>query len=97
MTPPMVASAKTIGSVAVPVRVTTARAADVIIAATCVHTTSRRVSTRSTIDPAKSPNRVYGAKRQKSNIATASGERESESTSHASATFCIHDPASETI
>ena len=28
---------------------------------------------------------------------SASGERESDSTSHASATFCIHDPARETI
>ena len=67
------------------------------IAATCVQITSRRVSTRSTIEPAKSPNSVNGANRQKSSAATASGERESESTSQASATFCIHEPASETI
>ena len=55
------------------------------------------MSTLSTIDPAKSPNSVKGANRQKSRAATASGERESESTSQASATFCIHEPASETI
>ncbi len=97
VTPPSVARAKTIGSVAVPVRVTTASAADVIIAATCVQTTRRRVSIRSTIDPANRPKSVYGAKRQKSSVATASGERESESTSHARATFCIHEPASDTI
>ena len=39
---------------------------------------------------------MNGTKRQKSSVATAIGECESESTSHASATFCIHDPASET-
>ena len=54
------------------------------------------MSNRSTTEPAKSPNRVYGTKRQKSSVATASGERESERTSHARATFCIHEPASET-
>ena len=79
-----------------PVSVTTASAAETSIAATCVQITRRRVSSRSTIEPAKRPNSVYGANRQKSSGATASGERESESTSHASATFCIHEPASET-
>ncbi len=94
--PPIVARAKTIGSVAVPVRVTTASAAETSIAATCVQTTSRRVSNRSTIEPAKSPKIVNGAKRQKRSIATASGDRERERTSHARATFCIQEPASET-
>ena len=55
------------------------------------------MSSRSTTEPAKRPKSVNGTNRQKSSVATASGERESESTSHASATFCIHEPASETI
>ena len=52
---------------------------------------------RSTTEPAKSPKMVNGTKRQKSSNATAIGERERERTSHASATFCIQEPASETI
>ena len=95
--PPSVARRKTIGSVAVPVSVTAASAAETIIAATCVQTTRRRVSSRSTIEPAKSPKSVYGANRQKRSVATASGDRERESTSQARATFCIQEPASETI
>ena len=63
---------------------------------TCVQITSLRVLSRSTTEPAKSPSTVNGTKRQKRSVATASGERERESTSHARATFCIHDPASET-
>ena len=81
---------------AVPVSVTNASAAETSIAAACVQMTSSRVSNRSTTEPAKSPNSVYGTKRQKRSRPTASGERESEMTSHARATFCIHDPASET-
>ena len=81
---------------AVPVSETKAKAAKTSIAAACVQITRRRVSNRSTIEPAKSPNRVYGTKRQKSSRATAIGECDSERNSHARATFCIHEPASET-
>ena len=80
-----------------PVSDTKARAAETSIAAACVQITRSRVSNRSTTEPAKSPNRVYGTKRQKSSSATAIGECDSERTSHARATFCIHEPASETI
>ena len=38
---------------------------------------------------------VNGKKRQNASAPTASGECESSSTSHASATFCIHDPETE--
>ena len=80
-----------------PVSVTTASAAETVIAATCVQRTSRRVSTRSTIEPEKSPNEREGREPAEEQRATARGEREMERTSHASATFCIHEPASETI
>ena len=65
------------------------------MAAACVQTTRSRVSNRSTTEPAKRPNSVYGTKRQKRSKPTARGEREREMTSQARATFCIHDPASE--
>ena len=80
-----------------PVSVTAASAAEASIAATCVQITSRRVLSRSTTEPAKRPSTVNGTKRQKRSLATASGERERERTSQARATFCIHEPASETI
>ena len=84
------------GSDAVPVKVTIARTAETVIAAACVVITSRRVSNRSTMTPANRPRTVNGRKRQKARMPIASGEPESWITSHASAMFCIHDPASET-
>ena len=39
---------------------------------------------------------MYGANRQNSSEATARGERDSDSTSQASATFCIQEPARDT-
>ncbi len=59
--------------------------------------TSRRLSNRSAITPAASPKRVNGTKRQNARTPTATGERVSSITNHASAMFCIHVPASETI
>ena len=54
------------------------------------------MSKRSMSTPATSPRRRNGAKRQKASAPTASAEPESSITSHASAMFCIHVPASET-
>ena len=84
------------GSVAVPVSVTTASATETISAAPCVAMTSLRESTRSATTPAARPKTVNGTKRQKTSAPTARGEPESSSTSQASATFCIHEPARET-
>ena len=81
---------------AAPVSTTTASTVETIIAAAWVTITSRRVSKRSTIEPAKSPSTVYGAKRQNARAPTARGDGESWTTSQASAMFCIHEPASET-
>jgi hypothetical protein len=82
--------------VAVPVSVTTASAIEITIAAACVAMTSFRDSTRSVTTPATRLKTVNGTKRQNARAPTASGEPESSSTSHASATFCIQVPASET-
>ena len=58
--------------------------------------TSFRDSNRSATTPATSPKTVNGTKRQNASAPIASGDPESSMTSHASATFCIHVPASET-
>ena len=39
---------------------------------------------------------MKGTNRANASPPTASGDPDSSSTSHASATFCIHEPASET-
>jgi hypothetical protein len=82
--------------VAVPVSVTIASAIETAIADACVVITSFRESTLSASTPAASPNTVNGTKRQNASAPTAKAEPESSSTSHASATFCIHVPASDT-
>ena len=82
--------------VAVPVSVITASATDTTSATPCVAITSLRESTRSATTPAASPKTVNGTNRQKTRAPTASGDPESSSTSQASATFCIHEPARET-
>ena len=76
--------------------VTIASAIETTIAAPCVVMTRRRESMRSASTPATRPNTVKGTKRQNASAPTASAESESSSTSHASATFCIHVPASDT-
>ena len=58
--------------------------------------TSLRDSIRSATTPATRPKIVKGTKRQKASAPIASGEPESSMTSQASATFCIHVPASDT-
>ena len=55
------------------------------------------MSSRSITTPAARPNRKNGTKRQNASAPTASGAFESSITSHASAMFCIHVPATETI
>ena len=75
---------------------TTASAIEITIAAACVAMTSFRESIRSATTPATRPKIVNGTKRQNASAPIASGEPESSITSHASATFCIHVPASET-
>jgi hypothetical protein len=62
----------------------------------CVTMTSRRLSKRSARTPANSPNSVNGANRQNASTPTATGERVSSTTNHASAMFCIHVPTTET-
>ena len=46
--------------------------------------------------PATRPKRKNGTKRQNASAPTARGELDSSITSHASAMFCIHVPATET-
>ena len=53
-------------------------------------------SKRSATTPAARPKSVNGTNRQKASAPIASAEPESSITSQASATFCIHVPASET-
>jgi hypothetical protein len=55
------------------------------------------LSSRSATTPEKRPKTVNGTKRQKARKPTASGELVSSTTYQASATFCIHVPARETI
>ena len=75
---------------------TTASAIETSIAVPCVAINSRRVSKRSITTPAARPNRRNGTNRQNASAPTARAEPESSITSHASAMFCIHVPASET-
>ena len=75
---------------------TTASAIEIAIAPACVAMTSLRDSMRSATTPATRPKIVNGTKRQNASAPIASGEPESSMTSQASATFCIHVPASET-
>ena len=58
--------------------------------------TSFRDSKRSATTPATSPKTVNGTNLQNASAPIAIAEPESSMTSHASATFCIHVPASET-
>ena len=95
--PPSAARAYTTGSVATPASVTTARTMETTIAAPWVARRRRRVSNRSMITPATRPSARNGTKRQNASAPTARGEPESSITSHASAMFCIHVPATETI
>ncbi len=55
------------------------------------------MSNRSMTTPAARPRTRNGTNRQNASAPTASGELESSITSHASAMFCIHVPATETI
>ncbi len=82
-------------SVSRPLSTSTAKSAAMIIEAVCVPITSLRLSIRSATTPATRPKTVNGRKRQKARRPTASGECVSSTTSHASATFCIHVPLTE--